>query len=318
MLARGNFDDPAAPRHATLGFMASSDNHSGRPGTGYKEYERRKMTEARGAINETWQRRTFGLPEKTKRSVKLTEEDIAAMPPFKTIWVERQASFFMTGGLVAVHAEDRTRDAIWEAVSERNVYGTSGDRILLWFDLINAGPSPAPMGSQLSIEESPKFRVKAVGAFKQKPGCPKSVVDALGEDRVAHICAGECYFPSDERQRINRIEVVRITRQIRDDEPIGDLIDDPWLTIPCPTNAGMCEVEFEDQDFESSDREIVYYVRAIQEPTRAVNAEGLRCDGTGNCNPCYGGYRTDFSDDCLSLTEERAWSSPIYLRKAAP
>ena len=245
--------------------------------------------------------------------MKLTAEDIASMPPFQTIWVERQASFFMTGGLVAVHAQERSRDAIWSALSERRVYGTSGDRILLWFDLMGAGDREFPMGSQLSFSGTPRFRVKAIGAFEQKPGCPESVTSALGADRVDHICAGECYFPSDTRRRITRIEVVRIARQMSENEAIGDLIQDPWKTIPCPEGAEVCEVEVDDPEFSTSTREILYYVRAIQEPTLAVNADGLRCDDDGNCEPCYGGYRTDLDDDCLSLTEERAWSSPIYL-----
>lgn len=317
MLARGNFDDPETPRHATLGFMASSDNHSARPGTGYKEFARRKMTEARGAVNETWQRRTFGLPEKTKRSVQLTPEDIAAMPPFKTIWVERQASFFMTGGLVAVHAASRSRDAIWQALMERRVYGTSGERILLWFDAIGDDGSSSPMGSELTSSASPRFRVKAIGAFKQRDGCPASVSETLGEERVARLCAGECYFPSDERHRITRIEVVRIARQMSESEPIGGLIEDPWRTLPCPPDTDVCEVEVEDPEFVTEAREILYYVRAIQEPSAAVNAGALRCDEEGSCNPCYGGYRTDLEDDCLSMTEERAWSSPIYVRPKA-
>jgi hypothetical protein len=63
---------------------------------------------------------------------------------------------------------------------------------------------------------------------------------------------------------------------------------------------------------------VTYYVRAIQEPTDAVNGKGLRCDydENGNCvkaRPCFGDYRTEWSDDCLSPVEERAWSSPIFL-----
>ena len=67
---------------------------------------------------------------------------------------------------------------------------------------------------------------------------------------------------------------------------------------------------------------MIYYARAIQEPTAAVNGGGLRCeyDAEGVCvavNPCYGDYRTDRSDDCLSPNEERAWSSPIYVDYSA-
>ena len=312
ILSRGNFDQPEAPRHATLGFMASSDNHAARPGTGYKEYERRKMTEARGASTEQWQKVLFGDPPKGTRSVALSPEAVNAKPPFRRVWLERQASFFLTGGLVAVHAKERTRDAIWKALFDRQVYGTSGDRILLWFDLVNAGDERVPMGSQLDFEGTPKFRVRAAGAFAQLPGCPDEVTDALGADRVDRICAGECYRPSNERRRITRIEVVRIGRQMKETEAVEELVEDPWLTIPCPTDTEVCEVEFEDPWYISAGREVLYYVRAIQEATPAVNAGLLRCDGD-ECEPCYGDYRVPFDEDCLSMNQERAWSSPIYL-----
>jgi hypothetical protein len=312
ILSRGSFDDGAAPRHTTLGFIASSDNHSARPGTGYKEYERRKMTEARGPTDEQWREAIFGMPDETKESVPITPQDVLSMRPFQRVWLERQASFFLTGGLVAVHAAERTSDAIWNALMQREVYGTSGDRILLWFDLVNAGDEPKPMGSQVDFDGTPKFRVRAAGAFEQLPGCPETVSQSLGAERIERICAGECYNPSNHRRKITRIEVVRIGRQMKESESLGDLIEDPWLTIPCSRDQDVCEVEFEDRWFASANREVVYYVRAIQEPTAAVNAGGLRCS-EGKCDPCYGDYRVPFDDECLSMTEERAWSSPIYL-----
>jgi hypothetical protein len=312
ILSRGNFDDPEVPRHTTLGFIASSDNHAARPGTGYKEYARRKMADARGASTEQWQKVLFGDPAKTNRSVELSTEAVNAKPPFRRVWLERQASFFLTGGLVAVHAKERTRDAIWRALLDRRVYGTSGDRILLWFDLVNAGDERVPMGSQLDFEGTPKFRVRAAGAFAQLPGCPDEVTEALGAERVDRICAGECYRPSDHRRRITRIEVVRIGRQMKETEAVEELVEDPWLTIPCPADSEVCEVEFEDPWYASAGREVLYYVRAIQEATPAVNAGLLRCDGD-ECEPCYGDYRVPFDEDCLSMNQERAWSSPIYL-----
>ena len=312
VLARGRLEANAEPRHATYGFLASSDNHSARPGTGYKEIDRRKMTDARGPVNEEWERLLFGIPKKSLASVRLTTEDILDKPPFQTVWLERQASFFLTGGLVAVHSQARTRDSIWQAIQDREVYGTSGDRILLWFDMLNAGENPLPMGSELPFAGTPRFRVRAAGSFAQQPGCPKQVIDTLGAERIQHVCAGECYFPSDERRRITRIEVIRIRRQMAESESVDDLIEDPWLTIPCPEGE-VCEVEFEDSDYADGNRAQLYYVRAIQEPTPSVNAGGLRCDADGKCDPCFGGYQTDWADDCLTMAEERAWSSPIYL-----
>jgi len=316
IMAKGDFSDPESPRHTTMGFIASSDNHSARPGTGYKEFARRKMTDARGAPDESWRRTVFGSRgEREPESRTVTIDDLMERPPFELMWMERQASFFITGGLVAVHAQARSREAIWDALQKRDVYGTSGDRILLWFDLVNAPGGVRHMGSELSLSDTPRFVVRAAGSFVQKPGCPPDVVHALGEERVDRICAGECYYPGDRRRRITRIEVIRILRQQREDEPVVELIEDPWLTLPCPEEKELCTVEFDDPTFVELGRDLLYYVRAIQEPTPTVNGGGLRCV-EGVCKPCYGNFRTDGNDDCLFDGEERAWSSPIFLTPA--
>ena len=100
---------------------------------------------------------------------------------------------------------------------------------------------------------------------------------------------------------------------------MDDLIQDPWMVLPCDGENG-CEVNFEDPDFIEQGRKSIYYVRAIQEPTETINGDALRCtfDSEGNCidvNPCWGDYRVDSSDQCLSREEHRAWSSPIYISK---
>jgi len=64
------------------------------------------------------------------------------------------------------------------------------------------------------------------------------------------------------------------------------------------------------------------FVRAIEEPSQAVNAGNLRCeyDANGVCTsvkPCYGDFQTNYDDDCLGPVEERAWSSPIFVNYKA-
>ena len=323
-VATTHFEEDGTAKRFRFGFMASSDNHTGRPGTGYKEFARFDSTEARGSADEGQARRlrsarSFDPPE--VESIRLDLSDPGSIRiNLGVADFERQASFFTSGGLVAVHSEGRARGQIWNALKKKEVYGTSGPRILLWFDLLNAGGGPAVMGSDVLMSEVPRFRVRAAGSLEQLPGCPGAALDGLSSERLEKLCRSECYNPGDKRRAIARVEVVRIRPQVRFDEAMEDLIDDPWKVFDCPANGDGCVVEFDDPDYPAQDREVVYYVRAIEEPSLAVNAGQLRCtlDDEGNCvevNPCYGDYRSDYDDDCLAPNEERAWSSPIYVRK---
>lgn len=319
-LAISSFEEgEQSPRRFRFGFMASSDNHTARPGTGYKEYGRRWMTETTGARDEASLVRVAGeVPTPANESRPFDPDAVIGVTQRLTaVDFERAASFFLTGGLVAVHSDGRDRAAIWSSLKRREVYGTSGERILLWFDLL-ADNGAIPMGSEVELATAPHFRVRAVGSFKQKPGCPDVSLQSLSPERLQYLCRGECYHPSDERHLITRIEIIRIRPQVRPGEAVDELIEDPWRLFPCSSDAAGCVVEFTDPEYVGSGRDAVYYARAVQEPSPAVNAGNLRCtyDDSGACvevKPCYGDYRTPFEDDCLSQNEERAWSSPIFV-----
>ena len=316
MMALGGFEQGREePVRLRFGFIASSDVHSARPGTGYKEYDRAEMTEARlgSTIDTSLGGRDTRPPAPESIAFDPTESDI---PFFARNEVERAASFFVSGGLVAVHSEGRGRDAVWDALDRREVYGTSGPRILLWFDLLN-GPdgSSEPMGSEVELGEAPVFEVRAIGSFEQEAGCSNEAVDALGPERIEWLCGGECLRPSDERRLISRIEVVRIRPQREAGERVGPLIEDPWRVFPCRPDPEGCRVLFGDPGFAEGARDAVYYVRAIEEPSPAVNAGNLRCerDEDDTCLEVHPCPPEPFEDDCLTETEHRAWSSPVFV-----
>ncbi len=321
VMALSNFDTPdGSPRRFRFGFMASSDNHFGRPGTGYKELNRPGYTESRADVRQIDESLRSILAPPIREPIA---ESVAWDPNqtdltgFALMEMERQSSFFMTGGLVAVHAENRDRGAIWDSLQRREVYGTSGPRMLLWFDLLNPPGTRGraiPMGGEVAMNRSPIFQVRAVGSFEQQPGCPDYATNALDPDRLEHVCKGECYNPSAERRSITRIEIIRIRPQNTPDEPLAPLIEDPWKTFECDGDPMGCSVTFDDPDYARFGRDTVYYARALEAPAPGVNAGGLRCerDAEGQCTDvtlCG----VDSIDDCLDEHEPRAWSSPIFV-----
>ncbi|MDJ0788990.1 MAG: DUF3604 domain-containing protein, partial [Myxococcota bacterium] len=302
--------EPTEPERFRFGVIGSSDTHTARAGSGYKELARVDMTDARLA-GVRLPFRTRGTPLSRAREVSLE-----GVGPTERGEVERLGSFFYTGGLAAVHASDRSREGIWNALMRREVYGTSGPRILLWFDLMGTDDERiAPMGGTHSTREAPRFRVRAVGSFEQEPGCPDYAVRGLGPDPLERLCRGECWNPSDRRRPIDRIEVVRIRPRAAPGEPLDALIEDPWRVLPCDGSETGCRVEFEDPEFSRDRRDAVYYVRAIEAKAQVVNAGGLRCetDDSGACVEPRACRDVGDEDDCLGDAEPRAWSSPIFV-----
>ncbi|WP_279244089.1 DUF3604 domain-containing protein [Candidatus Litorirhabdus singularis] len=319
-LALGDFSQPGAPQRARFGIMASSDGHKARPGTGYKQFDRTIMTDTKevGKSGASPALGLFGLGGNDAEASSVLPLPVADKSFLSGIGRRnRMGSFYYTGGLIAVHSAARDRDSIWEGVAKKQVYGTSGERILLWFDLLNGENGEAPMGSEVSMADNPRFRVRALGAFVQKPGCPADSVQALGAERVASLCRGECYHPGDQRKPITRIEVVRIRPQQSAGEAIAPLIEDSWKTFPCPADGTGCTVEFSDDDFAAAQRETVYYVRAIAQAQPTINGDNYRCEynGAGECVKIKfcSGEAASREEDCLAPAEPRAWSSPVFI-----
>lgn len=305
-LALGSVDGAPVDNRFRFGFIGSSDTHRARPGTGYAELGRLVMTDG-------------------------------VSYPIPTDYVDaRQSAYYFSGGLAAVHSPNRDRDSAFASLERREVYGTSGDRILLWFDylpdsptaMLSAPGNSRPMGTEnILASGTPRFRVRAAGAQKQKPGCPDFVHDALSEEGVRSLCLDQCHHPGDERKRITRIEVVRIRPQQQGNESISDAIDDPWRVFECPSDPEGCAFEFDDPDYARKPSEVAYYVRAIQEPSLAINGDPLQCErdptkSEEELRECRSitlcqGESGGRPNDCLSPTEERAWSSPIFLRPSA-
>ena len=132
-----------------FGFIASSDNHRARPGTGYKAIDRLVTTEANGPSSEFFYNNIYPEEEKSDIPWEVVPSEINTASELTMFEAERQSSFFTTGGLAAVHVSKRDRKGIWEGFKNKETYATSGPRILLWFDVINSKNGRKPMGSKI-------------------------------------------------------------------------------------------------------------------------------------------------------------------------
>ena len=306
-------DGPAAGRREErrfrYGFVASSDEHSGRPGVGYKNVNRGLMTD----VNQV----PKGVAVAILSGGGMADPQMPLSPKGQAIGLSgndgRTQAFLYPGGLAAVHAASRRREDVWDAMQRREVYATSGPRILLWFDLVNGpGEEFVAMGGQVELDTAPQFEVRALGSFEPKPGCPDWSAQGLGADRMRSLCQGECYFPSDRRRPIVEIEVVRITPGLLEGGTVEPQIEDPWRRYSCEPAEEGCVVRFSDPEFLERGKDVLYYVRALEEARPAILGNPLRPqrDASGrvvSVSVC------DTGDDCLDDAQERAWSSPIFV-----
>jgi hypothetical protein len=320
-LSNGEEADAAGrPFRYRWGFIASTDTHTARGGSGYKQVAREAMTDQRGPPSaedaqriERWVLRPSDdpppVPYESSRLLELFDG-------------ERTASFLYPGGIVAVHSEARDRASIWAALERREVYGTSGPRMLLWFDLVNGPLGRVPMGSEASLGDNPRFEVRAVGAPIEQPGCPSESGAALGAERLRSLCRDECHHPGEARHPIVAIEVVRIRPQRSVDESVAPLIEDVWRRFPCAPDPAGCSASFEDEEFVGSERDAVYYVRALQAETPAINGPTCARSSTRRgapfaCapGPAAIGLRpaTTASHPCRSAPGRRrsTWTRPV-------
>lgn len=73
--------------------------------------------------------------------------------------------FAPTGGVMAFYAEELTREALWDALKKRRVYGTSGDRIIVDFKINGHWMGETVKGEQNSERE---IYIRVVGTDRLK------------------------------------------------------------------------------------------------------------------------------------------------------
>jgi hypothetical protein len=209
-------------------------------------------------------------------------------------------------GLAAVWATENTREAIWDAMARKEVYATSGTRLIvrvfagwnfneshLGSNLVKNGYNDGvPMGGDLKEApdgKAPSFIIRAAkdpdGANLDRIQVIKGWLDDQGEkhEKVIDVAV------SGDRKIINGTC----------SEPVGSTVD---ISVPTYSNTiGEAEMEltWTDPDFDPAVRAF-YYIRVIEIPTPRWTAFDAAF------------FEVQMTDDVKMTVQDRAYTSPIW------
>ena len=256
-----------------FGLMASTDTHNSNPGD-----------------TEEWDFRGsnayLGSPARNRLSNRL-----------------RNPTVTNPGGLAAVWAPENTREALFDAMSRREVYATSGTRITLRLfagstlpgnltetgDLAEAYENGVPMGGTLTnTAVAPHLFVWAAQDPDHAPLAKIQIIkgwleDGEARERVYDVACGG--MASEDGCFATRAPV--------------DLSDCSWAS---DTGSPELRADWVDPDYKTS-HNAFYYARVVQIPTcRWTTYDSLRL---GRAPPT----------DVPPTITEMAWSSPIWVTK---
>ena len=219
-----------------MGIIGSTDNHAGTP----------------GHVNEAaWQGAVFGLGDLNRTMARRV---------------------FNPGGLVAVWAEENTRERIFAALKRREVYATSGPRISVKLTAYTQGE-----GLSCATEENSLATISMGGEFNNALGAPTFKIHAQADQTPLQ-------------------EMELIKGQYKNGK-----YEESVMTIWQRSSAGsdICQI-WQDQNFEP-EAPAFWYARIKEAPTPRWSAN--LCQKAGRCEEFPGAD---------VMIQERAWTSPIW------
>jgi hypothetical protein len=241
-------------------------------------------------------------PERWEHTSKVSSWD-AKLGPVRT----RYTWHYNAAGYAAVWATENTREALWDAMMRKEVYGTSGTRMIVRFfggyeftaaDAKSRMPAEAgyakgvPMGGDLAKAPAGKAPTFLVAALKDPQGANldriqivKAWVDGSGkaQEKIYDVVWSGNRKPGKDGKL----------------PPVGDTVDVASATWSNTIGAPELAAVWKDPDFKA-DQRALYYARVIEIPTPRWTAyDQLR-------------FGIKMSKEVPMKHQERAWTSPIW------
>jgi len=241
-------------------------------------------------------------PERWEHKSKESDWD-AKLGPART----RYTWHYMAAGYAAVWATENTREALWDAMQRKEVYGTSGTRMSVRFfggydftaadaksrQLADAGYAKGvPMGGDLKAAPAGRAPTFLVAALKDSHGA--------NLDRI-QIIKGWVDASGKAQEKIYDVSWSGSRKPGKDGKlpAVGDTVDVATATWTNTIGAPELSAVWKDPDFKPSQRAF-YYARVIEIPTPRWTAyDQVR-------------FGVKMSKDVPMKHQERAWTSPIW------
>lgn len=217
----------------------------------------------------------------------------------------RQAS---ASGLAAVWARDNTREALWDAMKRKEVYASTGTRLLVrvfagwdfkpeevdrWDFAKNGYERGVPMGGDLRNAPNGKSPVFMIRSLRD--------ADGANLDRI-QIIKGWLDKEGKTHERIYDVAVSdgrKIAKDGRCKTPVGNTVNVKEATYKNSIGDPLLLGYWKDPDFDPSERAF-YYVRVMEIPTPRWTTYDAKFFGVG------------LPDDVPASIQDRAYTSPIW------
>ncbi len=258
-------------------------------------------TDGHNSLSTTAEDNFFGKFPESQPGVERTQNSMAN----NQLW---QNWRIVSSGYAAVWARENTRDAIFEAMQRREVYATTGSRIVVRFfggwdyanndvhrpDFEDIGYSGGvPMGgtlSAVSANERPRFIINAI----KDPDGPNL-------DRV-QVVKGWLAEDGSLMERV--IDVAWSGDRAIDPATgklaaVGNTVDVATASYTNTIGAAQLGAVWEDTDFDPRER-AVYYVRVLEIPRPRWTAYDAAFFGL------------ELPDEVTMVIQDRAYTSPIW------